>query len=1413
MSAVGPLKELERLLPQGLLADQLRIGWQVSRWLEAHRRAARPPHELDRWLAEARASIARRERRRLAVPPLHYPPDLPITARRDEIVAALQSRQVLVIAGEPGSGKTTQLPKFCLEAGLGVRARIGCTQPRRVAALSLSRRVAEELDRPWGREVGCKIRFTDETSAETYVKFMTDGILLAEAQADPVLSEYEAIIIDEAHERSLNIDFLLGLLKGLLDRRPDLKLIITSATIDTQAFARHFNDAPVIEVSGRTYPVDIEYRPIAPESDADESGEDPREAAADLTYVEACVAAVEEIIDTSTDGDILLFLPGERDILEARDALQDWARGRLELVPLFGRLSAEEQQRVFAPTSRRKVVLSTNIAETSLTVPGIRFVVDSGLARMSRYNPRTRTRRLPIEPISQSSARQRAGRCGRIGPGICYRLYAEDDFTARPPYTQPEIQRANLADVILRMKAFQLGDIESFPFLNPPLPAAIDGGYQVLLEIGALDAERQLTPLGRRLARLPVDPTIGRMILQARREGALAEVLVIAAGLSIQDPRERPADKLEAANAAHRRFHHPRSDFLTLLRIWEAYHDMLESLRTQSSARRFCREHFLSYLRMREWRDIHAQLEEVVRELGPDEETPGDAAPAATPHPHARERTPHSSRTDARHADAATLEEERRYAAIHRSVLTGLWSHVATRKERNLYRMGGSREAMVFPGSCLFERNAEPAARTAGKAPAAPKPRPTAQPQWLVAGEVVETSRRFLRTSAGIDPAWIVELAAHLVRRTYLDPGWDAKAGRVLALERISLGGLVVSERHVGYLQTHPREATDMFLREALVGEGLADHFQRPPEPESPGPARGRPSKTAIATSAPSTTSSETEGRDLTALPAMYAFLAHNHQLRHKIEIWQTRLQHRVVPDLDEALYAAYASRLDNVGGVADLNRRLREEHGRDPKFLCFQTADLLGEKAGEFDTTAFPDAVRVGKEDVHVQYAYAPGQERDGVTVRLPFTLAQIIDPALLDWAVPGLREPQILHLLQALPKDLRRTLMPLPPKARELANTPLPSGSAFLPALIHAIADRYTVKVPPTAWQHETLPPHLKPRFEILGRNQQPVASGRDLATLRTAIEHHDTTAESAAWQQAVAAWERYGLTGWPVDTVPERIPVADVAGFALEAFPALHVESGEVSLRLFRKATDAEVSHPAGVRRLLELGLAREWAWLQKDLRTLSKWKVLHATLGPGDDLEAAAFEHLQTHLLARRGPSPRTADAFAQLLDATRAEVRGLVPGLSDRVGEILELRQALLMVRQPYPGLRAELDHLIPPGFLRFIPHARLADVVRYLKAMVIRAERAAVNPAKDREKLQRIKPWTDALAGLRLPRPVSPALYAKWAGFRWLVEEWKVSTFAQELGTAGPVSPARLEQALAEVKQALAGPTPPRATG
>ncbi len=1410
------INELRQLLLQALLPDWVRLGSRAARLFRDHLHPDKHDALLNRLLEQARASVATRDQRQLNVPQVSYAPELPITARKDEIVAAIRANQVVVIAGETGSGKTTQLPKMCLEAGLGIRAKIGCTQPRRVAALSISRRIAEELSVTWGREVGCKIRFDDRSSSETYIKLMTDGILLAEAQGDPQLSDYDVIIIDEAHERSLNIDFLLGHLKGLLARRSDLKLIITSATIDTQMFSRHFNDAPIIEVSGRMYPVEVVYQSQAEASD--EQG--------DLNYVDAAVQAAERIVYESSFGDVLIFMPGERDIRETSDLLEGRLGRDAEVIPLFGRLSSGDQQRVFSPSSQRKIIIATNIAETSLTIPGIRYVIDAGLARISRYNQRTRTKRLPIEPVSQSSANQRKGRAGRVQDGICIRLYSEEDFNARPAFTQPEIQRANLAEVILRMKAFRLGDIETFPFVQPPTPAAIANGYALLQELGALDTQRNLTPLGGDLARLPIDPTLGRMLLQSQQEHASRELLIIAAGLSIQDPRERPLDQKEAAAAAHKRFADPQSDFLALLNIWNAVHDEWEKLRGQSQRRRFCRQHFLSYLRMREWQDLYAQLHDALDDLGTLRINESNAA----------------------------------YDAIHRSILSGLIGHVARREERNLYKAAGNRDVTMFPGSALYERGDRPVKGRDAKAQKNPPPKPKSnQPPWIVAGEIVETSQLFARTVAGIDPQWIYQLAPHCCKVTYQNPHWSVSSGRVLVEEIITLHGLEVVRRKVAFGNINPKDATAIFIRAALVEEDLV-----PVRPV----ARQRADadeeiREAMMVSAESKQRRSDSDREL---PTQYAFLAHNRSVRQKIENLQTRARHHGMIDLDQALVNYYAKHIENVSSLHELNRLLGERNG-DQTFLCAAEADLLGDLQLNYDANAFPDSVHIAEQPLALNYAYAPGEEWDGVTVQLPVELARALSPAAVEWSVPGLRAEQVGEWLRSLPRTLRRELQPIEPKVVEIVGELQPTGDSLRADLAKFLLKRYGITVPPDAWREEAVPLHLRPRVEIVDHNRKTIAAGRNLELLKPQLKETKTVAPRGNddWQRAVAKWERSAVTTWVFGDLPEKIVVSSESGerdaanasevgrvsplrtagdspssgahgvtrpttLAVYAWPGVTLEDGHVSLRLFRSAALAREASFDGVNKLIELALQKDLAWLQKDLRALCRFDALYAPLGASDELQETAFANLLRHALPAASLPALTQINFDTAVRETRERLAGLPSQLEARLNAILPLRQqiatklgqAVATAPAPRPRtlndlsqlgvppkpaaskhpLALELHGLLSPRFLEQITFERLTELPRYLKALLTRLERAALNPQKDADRAAQLAPYAQVVSGFAAKPSNVPEVRAMQEEFRWLVEEFKVSLFAQELGTAVPISAKRLDQKLEQLRMA-----------
>lgn len=1220
---------------------------------------------------------------------LRYPDDLPITARREEIVATIRQHQVLILAGETGSGKTTQLPKMCLEALGDFQGTIGCTQPRRVAAMSVSKRVAEELGVSWGREVGCKMRFSDDTSRDTRVKFMTDGILLAEIQSDPMLRAYSVLILDEAHERSLNIDFLLGYLVGLLKKRTDLKLIVTSATIDTEAFSQAFGGAPIIEVSGRTYPVEIRYMPLVTEED-------------DFGFIDGAVAAVENALIETNDGDVLVFMPTERDIRDTRDLLDGRLGREFEVLALFGRMASAEQQRVFEPGRKRRVVIATNVAETSITIPRIAVVVDTGLARMSRYNPRTRTKRLPVEAVSQSSANQRAGRAGRVRDGLCIRLYEQDDFEKRDRFTMPEIQRANLAEVILRMKAFKLGEIEAFPFINPPSSAAIRAGYDLLYELGSLNDTHELTPLGRELAKLPLDPTLGRMLMHARVEKVLPEMLIIASGLSIPDPRERPEEKKELANAAHKAFAAPDSDFLSLLKIWQAAPDG-----SANALRKFCRTNFLSFTRMQEWRDVWRQLCDLfdVRSDKSDVSDPSDK--------------------------------------IHRSILVAQLGHIAVKEDRNLYKTSGNREVMIFPGSNLYERREKNA-----------KPKPgqdkAKQPAWIVAGEIVHTSQLFARTVAKVQPDWIAELGAHLCTYKHSEPHWNEKAGRVTCVEKVMLHGLEITRRSIDFIKVDPIAATQLFIRGALV-----EHQD-----------------TAIT----------------------LRFYAHNNALRQKIETMLTRVRSNLVYAVEERLFRFYNTRLKNISSIHDLNRVVKERSETEPRFLCATEADLAGGEDFEADLQQFPDQVSLANSVIPVTYSYKPGQEHDGVTVKVPVQLAGHLTTGQVQWMVPGMREEIAAALLRALPKSIRRDLMPIDPKAREIATEFDPGTGDFLAAMAAFISSRYRVRIQASDWAPGSIPAHLQPRIELHDTKKNTVvATSRDLSTLHAEVEK-EAHRRTDAWDQLLPKFERFALQSWSFGDLPESILVEQIGHAQVFGYPALVLRDGEVDVRLFKTKAEALKTTPAAVRKLAENFLAKDIAWLGKELRTFAPAKTSSAShFGALGQLQAApaanslgdqAREHILAHLLRLTPLFPLTEKRFQQLAETFRRDLPSVVHRTRTLHAQIHDQRAKLLALPKRYPGLEQDLQRLVPPDLLLKTPHEQLQHLPRFLKAIQVRNERWMNNPAKDADKQLLITDFAN------WPTEVPKANHE---AFRWLFEEYRVQVFAQELGTSQPVSVKRLE--------------------
>ncbi len=1303
---------IERLLEECSYRDRKSIRHQLEGVLSSHASGSDRSRRLKQLLQRAERSSHRRATRMARRPVVTYPPELPITAKHREIVEAIQKHSVVIVVGETGSGKTTQLPKMCLDGLRGIEGKIGCTQPRRVAAQSVSRRVAEELGVTFGREVGCKVRFQDETSKDAYIKFMTDGMLLAEMQGDGQLSEYDTLVIDEAHERSLNIDFILGYLKTLVSQRSDLRVVITSATIDAEAFSHAFGGAPIIEVSGRLFPVEVRYLPPEHLVD-DEEGE--------IHYVEAAVRAVETVMDDSGGGDLLVFMPGERDIRETRDLLLGRFADRIEIIPLFGRLSSAEQRRVFSPTGKRRIVISTNIAETSLTIPGIRYVIDSGVARVSRYNPRTRTKRLPIEPVAQSSADQRKGRAGRMDHGVCIRLYSEEDFDERPRFTQPEIQRCNLAEVILRMKAFHLGDIETFPFINPPNPKAITGGYQLLQELGALTADREMTELGEELARLQVDPTIGRMALQAREEGCLPEVLIIASGLSIQDPRDRPADEATLADQAHRQFKVPESDYLSLLRIWEVFEQQRARSPSQSQVRKWCRRNFLSSLRMREWREIHNQLRESLGVEG-------------SPHP------------------SSNLID---FQGVHRSILAGILSQIAVREKPNVYKTTSNREAMVFPSSSLFDRN-----RTTGRKRRENSPeKKQTQPKWIMAGEVVETSRLFLRTVAKIQPEWVLDLGHHVCRFGYRDPHWDAKAGRVLVKERVSLNGLELFNRRVAFGRIDPELATEIFIREALIGDGLESQHE---------------------------------------------FIEFNRRLVSKLETCAGRIQGTGHLRITDQVFDYYLSRLGGVSSVPELDRRVKQGRREDPRFLHLTERELLGDDMEAISGARFPDEVSFSSNTLPLTYHYAPGCEHDGVTLTVPLQQVSALAPGALDWVVPGYREEQVRSFLWGLPKAIRRQLMPLDPKVPVIVSELRPNSESLVETIRHLILERFGVRVPSDQLAEGVIPDYLRTRVEVVAEGGEIVYRGRDVPGFARNLSQEGAALQSSDWEQTVASYERHGIRSWEFGDFEERILLTELGGLPLYGYPGLIWEADEICLRVFKTRGDAERWTPEAWITLCSRVLDREMGWLASDLHDLDRWASEYRSWGTVERLRDTALEHLKYHLFGRSSYLPLQKAKFQDQLNEAGEQLKGLSHCFMGQLGEIIELALALLRDRAGYPGMQDEIFSLLPRDFLLHIPYRRLRSVHRYLRRIEIRAERARVNPAKDASKYERVKEFEGVWIPLIKRCPLgSGTLREKIEVFRWQIEEFKTSVFAQELGTDGAISSKRLRQLQAEILSEL----------
>ncbi len=1279
------------------------------RRLKGLRRRARKGQPFDRGLARLRRAVEADAARRTARAARHplaptYPSELPVSDARERLLAAIAEHPVVVVCGDTGSGKTTQLPKMCLELGRGLEGRIGHTQPRRIAARSVADRIAEELGETTGETVGWQVRFNERVGDATAVKLMTDGILLAEIRHDPDLSAYDTIIIDEAHERSLNIDFLLGYLKRLLARRSDLRLIITSATIDPERFSRHFGDAPVIDVEGRTYPVEIRYRPLEAASDDDH----------ELDRESAIVEGVRECISEGP-GDVLVFLPGERAIRDAAEALGRAGLRDTEILPLYGRLSAGEQQRVFRTGGRRRIVLATNVAETSLTVPGIRYVIDPGEARISRYSVRSKVQRLPVEKVSQASADQRAGRCGRIGPGVCIRLYSEDDYLARPRFTDPEIRRTNLAAVVLQMASLGLGAVEQFPFIDRPERRLINDGYTVLFELGAVDPERKLTERGEQIARLAVDPRLARMLLEARTEGVIDELLVLAAALTIQDPRERPAEARGAADTAHNAFRDARSDFTSLLNLW-AFWQSQRGKQSQNRLRRIAREHFLSFVRMREWVDLHGQLRGQMEELGLLPAGGGDAT-AVTGEP-----------------------DDTRSAAVHRAVLSGLLGNVARHEGGGEYTATRNRRIYIFPGSGVV--------RT--------------RPKWLVAAEISETSRVFARTVAAIERAWIERLGAHLLRRSYSNPRWQARAERVAADEQTTLYGLVINpRRRVNYGSIAAAESRTIFIRDALVG----GEFKRDAD-----------------------------------------FLAHNRALLAEVEGLEERARRRDIAVEPETLIAFYEAQLPaDVHDGPTFDRWYRDLEATARERLKLTQSDLMQRPADEVTAGAYPDQLDFAGLRLPLAYRFEPGHEADGVTLTVPRAAIRQIPPGRCDWLVPGLRVEKIEALIRSLPKPWRRRFVPAPDFARALAARLVPDEQPLTAAMAAELEAMTGDAPPPDAWQPEQLPPHLHMRFRVIDEEGNTVDTSRDLVAL--AERHGD--AANAEISAADSGFERDDVREWDFGALPESAEI-ERHGIVMQVHPALEPVRSGVRLTAFGTAAEAVIAHRRGVRALIRLRLAGQLRDLERGLDGLNRVALHFGTRIDGKRFTADLVEAVIDAAFLADAPLPRDGDGFDALLEAGRPRLWSTAEALIaelDRIGERYRAVRREIEGNLPMTWIETardiadQLDHLVFPGFITATPPAWRTEVPRYLDAVARRLERLDREPEKDRRGRAEVAPlWEQVKAVLPPLGGIGHAPEAV-ATLRWMIEELRVSLFAQHLGTRIPVSPGRVEKQLEIVKR------------
>lgn len=1236
---------------------------------------------LDHLWRDVQNSVQRRSHREATLPAVQFPADLPISSRVEEISAAIAANPVIIVCGETGSGKSTQLPKLCLQMGRGAAGLIGHTQPRRLAARTVAQRVAFELGAPGTRMVAHKIRFSDATTPDTRIKLMTDGILMAEIAQDRRLQQYDTLIIDEAHERSLNIDVLLGYLKRILPRRHDLKLIITSATIDPERFSEHFDHAPIIEVSGRSYPVEIRYRPPADDGETDS------------TYSDALVAAVAELAREGP-GDVLVFLPGERQIREAAEQLRRSGPPNLELLPLFARLSNREQQRIFAAHRGRRVVLATNVAETSLTVPGIRYVVDTGLARIARYSAASRVRRLPIEAISQASAQQRAGRCGRLGPGIAVRLYSEVDFAGRPAHTDPELRRTSLASVILQLKDLGVDDVDGFPFLDPPQSRNLRDGFLVLQALGALDADRELTETGHRLARLPLDPRIGRMLLAADQLDCLRQVLVIAAALSIQDPRERPHDARTQADTAHGKFADPRSDFLWFSNLWKFYSEQRKRL-SVGQLRKLCRQHYLSFVRMRDWQDVHEQL-----------------------------------RAQAKDLNLKITGSADDYPRIHQALLSGLIDSIGQRDEQE-YRAPRNKRFRIHPGSQLRKR-----------------------PPWVMAAELVETEATYARLAAAIEPEWLLDAAPHLLKRHYSEPSWDPGNGRVLVRERVTLYGLTVTaQRRVNYAQIDPGAAREVFISEALVAGALQSEL---------------------------------------------GFYRHNQAVRASIDALEHRGRRRDMAIDDRSLHACYEAALPQ--SVCDLNTLeawYAKASEQQRKQLEFSSDTLLANHPdAEFERN-FPARLTIGENRFELHYWFEPGHDQDGATALIPLAQLAQLDADKCDWLLPVFLEAKITQLLKNLPKALRRGLVPIPDTAKAVHERIRFGEGRLNQAVANALVELRGIEISLTDLDISNIDDHLRLNFRVLGEHGQTLAEGRELEILRDELR-----GQLRHRLKRLGPWEleREGLTRWDFDCLPEQVQRDTPEGRVI-GYPACIDAGDSVAIRVCEDAATARARHRAGLRKLVMLSCPKLFKYARRHLQGFDTMALHFTAAGRAEELREDLLQAALEAAFGLQDHQPRNRSEFDQAVARGEAELLSVQLAIAEAVANVLQhffaVRRALDQTSLAAPArvdMGMQIDGLIYTGFICATPPEWRNELERYLRAMLRRIDKLPLGPQRDLQLTAMIdkhyQRYLQAGYDLRNSGDLPVALQR----YRWMLEEYRVSCFAQELGTKQPISEQRLDK-------------------